>query len=126
MHDAEKSDEGPCAIYVDLGTTNTRVWLMRGHAILTRVRKPFGVSDTAREGSKIRIRTTLKESIEDVLNQTKDTSCQPACVVAAGMIGSPEGLLELPHVSAPAGIRELAAGARGFELPGITDLPIFL
>jgi 2-dehydro-3-deoxygalactonokinase len=126
MDDVEKSDEDLCAIYVDLGTTNTRVWLMRGNVILTRVRKPVGVSDTARDGSNTRIRATLKESIEDVLNQTNDTYCQPACVVAAGMIGSPEGLVELPYVSAPAGIRELAAGARWFEFPEITDLPILL
>ena len=126
MRDVEKSDEGLCAIYLDLGTSNTRVWLMRGNAILTRVRKPVGVSDTARDRSNIRIRATLKESIEDVVNQTNDTSCQPGCVVAAGMISSPQGLVELPHVSAPAGISELAAGARWFEFPEITDLPILL
>src|SRR2546421_4397988 len=108
MDHAEKSDENLCAIYVDLGTTQTRAWLMRGSAVLTRVKKPVGVSDTARDGSNIRIRATLRESIEDVLNQTNNTSCQPACVVAAGMISSPEGLVELRHVSAPAGIRELA------------------
>src|SRR2546421_7198276 len=126
MDHAEKSDENLCAIYVDLGTTQTRAWLMRGSAILTRVKKPVGVSDTARDGSNIRIRETLKESIEDVRNQTKDTSCQPACVAAAGMISSLQGLAELPHVSVPAGIRELAAGARWFEFPEIADLPFLL
>src|SRR5258706_15872863 len=79
MRDAEKSDENLCAIYVDLGTTNTRVWLMRGSTILSRVKKPVGVSDTARVGSNKRLRETLKESIEDELNQVNDTSCQPAC-----------------------------------------------
>jgi len=126
MRHVEKSDEDLCAIYVDMGTTNTRVWLMRGGAILARARKPFGVGDTARDGSNIRIRKTLRESIEDVLNQTNDAYCQPVCVAAAGMISSPQGLVELPHVSAPAGIRELAAGARWFEFPEITDLPILL
>ena len=126
MNSTAGSGDNLCAIYVDLGTTRTRVWLMRGGAIVTRVRKLVGVSDTARDGANIRIRATLKESIEDVLNQTNDTSCQPACVVAAGMISSPEGLVELPHVSAPAGIRELAAGARWFEFREITDLPILL
>jgi 2-dehydro-3-deoxygalactonokinase len=42
------------------------------------------------------------------------------------MSGSPEGLVELPHVSAPAGIRELAAGAKWFEFPEITDFPTLL
>jgi 2-dehydro-3-deoxygalactonokinase len=125
-NDPSNPGESLRAIYVDLGTTSTRVWLMRGSAILTRARKPFGVSDTARDGSNKRIRAALKESIEDVLNQTNDTYCQPACIVAAGMISSPQGLVELPHVSAPAGIRELAAGARWFEFPEITELPILL
>src|SRR5258705_2698332 len=104
MDHAEKSDEDICAIYVDTGATNTRVWLMRGSTILSRVKKPVGVSDTARVGSNKRIRETLKESIEDVLNQVNDTSCQPACAVAAGMISSAKGLVQLPHVPAPAGI----------------------
>ena len=42
------------------------------------------------------------------------------------MISSPQGLAELPHVSAPTGIRELATAARWFEFPEITDLPILL
>src|SRR6266550_938685 len=126
MDHAEKSDDDIYAIYVDTGTTNTRVWLMRGSTILGRIKKPVGVSDTARDGSNRRIRETLKESIEDVLNQVNDTSYQPACAVAAGMISSAEGLVELPHVPAPAGIRALAAGARWFEFPDITDLPILL
>src|SRR2546428_5910473 len=86
MYGSGKRYEDLCAIYVDLGTSSTRVWLMRGTAILTRVKKPVGVSDTARDGSNIRIRAMLKESIEDVLNQINDTSCLPACVAAAGMI----------------------------------------
>ena len=126
MRDAEKDDEDLCAIYVDLGTTQTRVWLMRGSTILGRVKKPVGVSDTARDGSNRRIRETLKESIEAVLNQVNDTSCQAAYVVAAGMISSAEGLVELPHLAAPAGIRELATGARWFEFPDITDRSILL
>ena len=126
MDHAEKSDEDICAIYVDMGTTQTRVWLQRGSAILGRVKKQVGVSDTARDGSNIRIRATLKELIEDVRNQADDASCQPAYVIAAGMIGSPEGLVELPHVSAPAGIRKLAEGAQWFEFPEITELPILL
>ena len=126
MDHAVKSDEDLCAIYIDLGTTNMRVWLMRGSAILARLKRPVGISDTARDGSNIRIQQMLKESIVNLQNQTHDRSCQPACVVAAGMIGSPEGLVELPHVSAPAGIRELAGGARWFEFPEITELPILL
>ena len=37
MNDGEKTAEDLCAIYVDMGTTNTRVWLMRGDEVLGRM-----------------------------------------------------------------------------------------
>src|SRR6266536_3379966 len=60
------STEPLCAIYVDMGTTNTRVWLIRGHEILARGSKMVGVGDTARDGSTTRIQRALKELIKDV------------------------------------------------------------
>jgi len=45
-------------------------------------------------------------------------------VAAAGMITSPQGLCEVPHVAAPAGAAELAAGARETVLPDVTEVPI--
>jgi 2-dehydro-3-deoxygalactonokinase len=42
------------------------------------------------------------------------------------MIGSPLGLHELPHVPAPAGVKELAHSSRSFEFPEITDLPFLI
>jgi 2-keto-3-deoxy-galactonokinase len=44
----EKSD---CLICVDTGTTNTRVWLLRGAEVLATARVGVGVRDTAREGT---------------------------------------------------------------------------
>ncbi len=49
------STEGLFAIYVDMGTTNTRVWLARGDEILARGSKTVGVRDAARDGSTTRI-----------------------------------------------------------------------
>jgi 2-dehydro-3-deoxygalactonokinase len=122
------STEPLCAIYVDMGTTNTRVWLIRGHEILTRGSKMVGVGDTARDGSTTRIQRALKELIKDVLTQTDNTSAQdlPNYIAAAGMIGSPLGFAEVPHVSSPAGVRELADASRWFHFPEITDLPFLL
>jgi 2-dehydro-3-deoxygalactonokinase len=54
------------------------------------------------------------------------TSLAPTCVIAAGMISSRLGLAELPHVRAPAGIRELAASSEWIKLPEVTNLPILL
>jgi 2-dehydro-3-deoxygalactonokinase len=40
------------------------------------------------------------------------------------MITSPQGLHEVPHVAAPAGVAELAAAAREVRLADVSDLPI--
>jgi len=111
-----------------MGTTNTRVWLTSGEEIVARGSKTVGVRDTARDGSTTRIETALSELLTDVLTQTTDTSTPgtPVCEAAAGMIGSPLGLADVPHVSAPAGLLEIAGASRWCQFPEITDLPFLL
>jgi 2-dehydro-3-deoxygalactonokinase len=111
------------SIYIDLGTTNTRLWLARGQEILARAMAQVGVRDTARMGSNILLRQTLKSLIEQVLQAH---SQRPDCIIAAGMITSSLGLAEVPHVAAPAGLAELAAATQKLHFPDITTLPIFL
>ena len=120
--------EEVCAIFVDMGTTNSRVWLIRGHEILARGSKMVGVGDTARDGSTTRIQSALKKLIKDVQTQIDNASSQdlPRYIAAAGMIGSSLGLAEVPHVSAPAGLREIADASRWFHFPEITDLPFLV
>jgi len=120
--------EEVCAIFVDMGTTNSRVWLIRGHEILARSSKAVGVGDTARDGSTTRIQSALKKLIKDVQTQIDNASSQdlPRYIAAAGMIGSSLGLAEVPHVSAPAGLREIADASRWFHFPEITDLPFLV
>ena len=112
-----------CAVYVDTGTTNSRVWLMRGDTILAKAEAHVGVRDTAKDGSAARLRSALRELIEGVRAQSE---VAPVCVSAAGMITSSLGLAEVPHVAAPAGIAELAAATRSHGFPDVTDLPVLL
>jgi len=113
-----------CAIYVDMGTTNTRVWLARGDEVLAKSSKTIGVRDTARTRSKATIESGLKEMIAEVRHQVPQVKAQN--VAAAGMISSELGLKELPYVSAPAGIRESGSAASWFEFPQICELPVLL
>jgi 2-dehydro-3-deoxygalactonokinase len=128
MNDGEKTGEDLCAIYVDMGTTNTRVWLTRGDEVLARACKAVGVRASAHDGSRARIRGALKELISTVQGQTNDVSNSnlPVCVAAAGMISSPLGLAELPHLPTPAGPRELSVATRRFQFPDICPLPFLL
>ena len=49
------------AICVDMGTTNTRAWLVVEQAIVARQSASIGVRDSARTGSTNIIHSTLKE-----------------------------------------------------------------
>lgn len=112
-----------CAVFVDTGTTNSRVWLVRGETILAKAEAQVGVRDTAKDGTSARLRSALRELIEQVRD---GNDAQPVCVAAAGMITSSLGLAEIPHLVAPAGIGELAAAIRAHEFPEVTDLPVLL
>lgn len=112
-----------CAVFVDTGTTNSRVWLVRGEAILAKAEAQVGVRDTAKDGSAARLRSALRELIEQVCAKAE---AKPVCVAAAGMITSALGLAEVPHLSAPAGIAELAAATRAHQFPEVTDLSVLL
>jgi 2-dehydro-3-deoxygalactonokinase len=113
-----------CAVFLDVGTTNARAWLVHGTQILARASAPVGVRDAARDGSNEKLCHALKELIAAVIAQS--AASQPTVVIGAGMISSPLGLAEVPHVSAPAGLAELASGVQTFSFPDITPLPIKL
>jgi 2-dehydro-3-deoxygalactonokinase len=116
-----------CAVCVDMGTTNTRVWLVSGNEVLARASASVGARDTARDGSDTRIRKALHDLIRQVrIAEDEASLVSPTGVIAAGMITSLLGLAEVPHVAAPAGKHEIAASVRRDYFPDITELPIFL
>jgi 2-dehydro-3-deoxygalactonokinase len=66
----------------------------------------------------------LRELIAQVRAQAPEH--KPRAVLAAGMITSPLGLVEVPHVAAPASLEDLIKGTQRHAFPQITDLPILL
>ncbi len=121
-------NEVNCAICIDAGTTNTRVWLVRDGEVVAGAAAMIGVRETARDGSNERLRATLRELISEVRVKAADadSSIVPACVAAAGMITSPLGLAEVPHVYAPADSHKIVAAVQRFYFPEVTDLPVLL
>lgn len=109
------------AIFVDAGTTNTRVWLMRGDEILAQASTMVGVRDSARDGSPARLHAALRDLLREVQAQQV-----ASCVVAAGMITSSLGLADVPHLPAPAGLYDLAAATQTYSFPAVTELPVLL
>lgn len=108
---------------LDVGTTHTRAWLVSGDAVLAERRAAVGVRDTAREGSNARLRAGLVEVIRSVEHESGRSGL---VIVASGMIGSPLGLCDVPHVDAPAGLDDLAAALQPVEALGVVDRPIWI
>ena len=115
------------AVYVDMGTTNTRVWLGCGEQIVVSLSDLLGIRDAAREGNQ-RVRRGLADLITKLRYEAERSSkpCTPQSMVADGMIGSNLGLVEVPYVQSPAGIEDLTAAARWHRFSEVSDLPILL
>lgn len=126
-----QGDNSDCLICVDTGTTNTRVWLLRGAEVLATVRVGVGVRDTAREGTAAKLYEALREAIASVSSHRIEDGGEwpqpvPKAIIAAGMITSPLGLREIPHLVAPAGLTAISEAVVQCHFPEITGLPFFL
>lgn len=116
-----------CAVYVDMGTTNTRAWLMHANQIIAATTESTGIRDAAREGQSV-----ILECLRRVITKLRAfSSCtseysQPGYVVGVGMIGSNLGLAEVPYVSPPVTLAQLSAGARWYRFPDLSNLPLLL
>ena len=126
-----QGDNSDCLICVDTGTTNTRVWLLRGAEVLATARVGVGVRDTAREGTAAKLYEALREAIASVSLHRIEGGGEwpqpvPKAIIAAGMITSPLGLREIPHLVAPAGLTAISEAVVQCHFPEITGLPFFL
>lgn len=111
-------------ITIDTGTTNTRVCAWNGVSIVAEAFRPVGVRNTAITGSTAMLAGAVKEAIDEVQKKT-DWRSSETLFLASGMITSNVGLNEVPHLLAPAGIEELAAGMVQARLTDVVDAPIW-
>lgn len=112
-------------ITLDTGTTNTRaiLWDTEGRAV-TSAKEPVGVRNTAIDGNTNRLSQAVHRAFETLLHTARIGYEDVDAIYASGMITSNVGLVEVPHLSAPAGEKELAAGVQSILLPEVCPLPI--
>ena len=116
---------GKCYLIVDCGTTNLRVTLLdENKNKLDVVKAEGGVRHTSIDGHNGRLRTLLRESMETVLDKNGYTMADVEKCVASGMITSALGLLEIPHVPAPASAADLRAKMQEKVFEDIAPFPI--
>lgn len=110
-------------VCIDTGTTNTRVWLLDGDAIVARREAAVGARDTARDGHNGALAGAVHDLVREIVEAAPKNLAPASAIAAAGMITSPQGLHEVPHLEAPAGLRELAAAAQCVSLTEVSPLP---
>ena len=108
-------------ITVDSGTTNTRISLVVDYAIVDHLK--FGVCVSGNETRKERLSKQLKSGIIDILARNKMSSENISCIIASGMITSEIGLVELEHITAPCGIKQLAENLYKTTIEEISEIP---
>lgn len=113
---------------IDCGTTNSRVYIVDNEGtVLGKSYRNIGVKDTALSGSRDTLKNAICETFEDALTAASLKSDDISMAVAAGMITSELGLLEIPHLHAPAGTDELAKGLVQIQDEDVLplDVPIY-
>jgi 2-dehydro-3-deoxygalactonokinase len=112
-------------ITLDTGTTNTRALLWHSGKVIAKASRPIGVRDTAIDGNNQRLKAAVKEAIEQILFEKSVQLGDVAIIVASGMITSNVGLVEIPHLTAPVGLEELANGMVKKHIPDVVDKEIW-
>ncbi len=113
-------------IIIDTGTTNTRVYVIDGNNNMVFFgKKDAGVRDTAITGSNKKIKDAVKACLDSAFAEKRIKKEDIEWITASGMITSELGLYEVKHITAPAGVRELAEGIEAKVINDIIELPIY-
>ena len=88
-------------IAMDMGTSNTRVWLCDKERVICTNKGAFGAKLGVTEG-KAALYECLKDLLLKMLSQNNLLESDIECILASGMAGSEIGLCEIPHIALPA------------------------
>ncbi len=106
---------------IDCGTSTSRVYILDDqYRVVGKGQKSIGVRNTALTGSTHELRTGLKQLFEETAVKVGAAIKDIRFAVTSGMITSEIGLVEIPHLTAPAGIADLAE-----NIKIVHDLDVF-
>ena len=112
-------------ITIDAGTSNTRAFLFDSKKrLLAEQKRSVGVRNTAIDGSNNRLKAAVRDCLLDLLAEKSTDFTRVEKIIASGMITSNLGLAEIPHITAPCGVKELAAANRELLLDDVSPVPI--
>ena len=109
---------------MDMGTSNTRLWLCDKKQILDSKKATFGAKFGKTKGQKA-LFESLKGIISDLLSENNILKSQIECIISSGMSGSEIGLCEIPHGDLPKDVYSEATSLSVKHIPEITDIPFW-
>lgn len=109
-------------LYMDMGTSSTRLWLSDGNRDLASQKERFGAGLSLSEGHDV-LEARLRAMISELLTKANVKESEVEFILASGMASSELGIAEVAHLPAPAGPKELKAGLCAISLPHITSIP---
>lgn len=108
-------------ITVDGGTTNTRISLVSNNTVIDTLKLSVGARAGIGESDALRL--ALKSGIAELLSRNGKCEDDILKILASGMITSELGLVALPHLVTPAGIRELHATMHEELFSDVSKIP---
>ena len=88
---------------IDTGTTNTRIYIVKDTGeIVAKAYRKVGVRDTAISGSKKALVDGIVACFHDALANGGLREDDINLIFVSGMLTSELGLIDLPHICAPA------------------------
>lgn len=112
-------------ITIDTGTTNTRVVLWKLYDVIDSLTAEVGVRTTVINGHNEELKSTISELIKRLLQTNRLDLSSIDLIAASGMITSNVGLVEVPHISSPAGMDLLSNSMVCKRFPEIVDQDIW-
>ncbi len=110
---------------IDSGTSNTRAKLWQDGRLLAKSSAEVGVRDTVISGSRQKLQMGVRQAILEAAQTAGIDIREVGLILASGMITSNVGLCEVPHVLAPAGIKELARGLAMSRIEAVVEQPLW-
>ncbi len=96
-------------VYFDSGTTNTRVYFINEKGeIIYRNHKQVGSKDASVTGDKTLLPRELNKLYNDGLNLLEIKDKDVESIWMSGMITSPNGIVEVPHIGIPVDTKKLS------------------
>ena len=130
----KRSEENMYNLYYDSGTTNTRAYLFDGSRLLNSLSSPVGSKDSALAGNNLCLLKSLRQMMLDLADSCQISAEDIGSIWMSGMVSSPTGITELPHLPVPVGLGTLKGSiAIYYEplvfrrelciIPGVKTLP---